>query len=124
MSKHEELFKLIKENPELPIVPMVFWEVCADDRGYWLGELGMCGIDEYIIFEKYGKKRYCFKSDDFEYLVDYYIENHDWELEDDLENKDDEIQKEQLAMKIVDNLKWVKCIYVRIELPIESEAAE
>ena len=36
----EELFRLIKENPELPIVPMVDAEIVADDCGYWIGAWG------------------------------------------------------------------------------------
>lgn len=40
MSKTEELLKLIKENPDLPIVPMVDSEVVQDDFGYWLGAWG------------------------------------------------------------------------------------
>ena len=29
----EELFKLIQENPDLPIVPMVDYEIVAEDSG-------------------------------------------------------------------------------------------
>ncbi len=35
--KTKELLKLIEENPDLPIVPMVDAEVIGDDSGYWLG---------------------------------------------------------------------------------------
>lgn len=36
----EELFKLMQENPELPVVPMVDGEIPGDDCGYWLGSWG------------------------------------------------------------------------------------
>ena len=37
MTKTEELLKLIKENPDLPVVPMVNDEVVGDDSyRYWL----------------------------------------------------------------------------------------
>lgn len=35
-----ELFKLIQENPDLPIVPMVDSDVVADDCGHWMGHGG------------------------------------------------------------------------------------
>ena len=48
----EELFRLIKENPDLPILPMVDSEIVADD-GYaqWTGSWGRAHIEEYYITE-------------------------------------------------------------------------
>jgi hypothetical protein len=43
----EELFKLMQENPELPVVPMVDGEIPGDDSGYWLGAWGSARVDEY-----------------------------------------------------------------------------
>ena len=41
--KREEFFKLMQENPELPVVAMVYSEVVQDD-GYsrWMGAWGSC----------------------------------------------------------------------------------
>lgn len=37
----KELIRLIQENPDLPIIPMVNEEVVADDSyTYWMGEWG------------------------------------------------------------------------------------
>ena len=58
----EELLRLIKENPDLPIVPMVNSGVVVDGWGYWPGTWGSAYIDEYIIIEKYDTP-ILFKSD-------------------------------------------------------------
>lgn len=56
----EELFRLMQENPELPVIPMVDGEIPGDDCGYWLGAWGQATVDEYII----GDERVMVKSDD------------------------------------------------------------
>lgn len=35
--KIKELIKMSEKNPELPIIPAVNYEVCAEDSGYWKG---------------------------------------------------------------------------------------
>lgn len=62
MSKAEKLLSLIKENPDLPIVPMVDSEVVADDGGYWLGKWGHCEVTEYYN----GREYIHFRNDDDE----------------------------------------------------------
>lgn len=64
----EELFKLMQEHPELPIVAMVDAEIVADD-GYnrWLGAWGSVYVGEYII----GEDKVHFREDD-----DPYEEEH------------------------------------------------
>lgn len=65
-SKPTELLKLIAENPDLPIVPMVEYEVVADDSyHWWMGTWGICAID-YIYN---GKEAVHFKSDDEEEVL-------------------------------------------------------
>lgn len=44
----EELFKLMQENPELPVVPMVDYEIIGEDCGRWLGAWGSSYIGEYL----------------------------------------------------------------------------
>lgn len=59
----DELFRLMRENPDLPVVAMVDSEIVADD-GYnrWLGAWGYCEIGEYFV----GDERVHFReSDDF-----------------------------------------------------------
>ena len=54
-----ELLKLIQENQDLPVVPMVDSEIVCDDCGYWLGVWGSARITEYYI----GKERVYFKDE-------------------------------------------------------------
>ena len=45
-----ELLKLINDNPELPVVPLVNSEVVVDDSCcYWLGTWGPASIEEYYL---------------------------------------------------------------------------
>lgn len=58
-----EIIRLIEENPDLPIVPMVDYDVVGDDTcTYWMGEWGHCEITEYYV----GRERIHFKDDDEE----------------------------------------------------------
>lgn len=50
-----ELLKLIKENPDLDVLPMVSGDVVGgDDYVWWLGSLGKPFVDEFIIDDWYG----------------------------------------------------------------------
>lgn len=57
----EELFKLMQENPELPVVAMVDSEI-VQDEGYsrWMGAWGSSSIEEYFI----GEERIHFREED------------------------------------------------------------
>lgn len=50
MSKHiETLIQLCKDNPELEVITMTFYEViCGDDFNYWKGEIKEVTKDIYI----------------------------------------------------------------------------
>ena len=88
----EKLFRLMQENPELPVVAMVDSEIVADD-GYnrWLGVWGCSYIGEYLI----GEEHLFFREDD-----DYYA---------DMTGKQ---EAEAYA-----GLPWIKAIIVYIDLP-------
>lgn len=60
-----ELIKLINENPDLPVVPMVDYEVVGDGYGYWMGKWGRCEITEYYL----GRESVHFKDDDEENVL-------------------------------------------------------
>lgn len=62
-NNREELFKLMQENPDLPIVPMVDSYVVADDGGYWLGSWGGSYVDEYFYSEQAERLRNCLEAD-------------------------------------------------------------
>lgn len=38
--RRRELFRLMRENPELPVVPMVDWEITGDDNGVLARSVG------------------------------------------------------------------------------------
>ena len=101
-----ELIKLIKENPELEIVPMVDSEcVPCDDYSYWMAEWGTARVDEY----HHDDERIYFKEQDFEELVGDFIDNN-YEYYSHL--GDDEIR--DVAEREVSNLEWIKAIVVYI----------
>lgn len=100
----EELFRLIRENPELPILPMVDSEIVADDVcARWTGSWGSAEIKEYII----GDERVYFKDDDDpETVLNDCIGGVDY-----WEQPDDVVEREYT------NLPRVRAIVVNIDLP-------
>ena len=63
MSKIEDFIKLVQENPDLPIIPMVDSEVVCDDTyTYWMGGWGHSEVTEYYV----GEEGIHFKDDDEE----------------------------------------------------------
>ena len=108
MTNTEHFLKLVKENPDLPVVPMVDEQVVADDCStWWLGEWGQSEVTEYYI----GRERIHLKSDDEEEaLVDMvgckYSETKDGR---DIYDLSDEEWK-----ALYESLEWVKAIVVYI----------
>jgi len=115
--KNKELLKLIEENPDLPIVPMVDAEVIGDDSGYWLGSWQGAYISKYILHEHYGVVFYDEKDldivDIFEKFFDYEERGIDEEMPDS--------EALQIMKRIIDTLNWTRAIIVNIGLP-EREA--
>ena len=103
----EELFKLMQENPDLPVVPMVDSEIVADNCGYWRGSWGSAEVDEYFISKR--AERVFFKSDDDVFDV---LERH---LTDEEFEKLPETEEE--CRPFYDALPWTKAIIVYINLP-------
>ena len=98
------LFKLIKENPNLPILPMVDSEIVADD-GYarWTGSWGDAWIGEYII----GNERVYFKDEeDAECVLNDCVGGIDF-----YEVPESKVEKEY------NKLPWIKAIIVNIDTP-------
>lgn len=98
----EKLFQLMKEYPELPVIPMVDGEIPGDDCGYWLETWGMANVDEYLITND----RVLFKSDDdvFEALERFLPDDEYYRLPD----------VESECRKQYDALPWKKAIVVYI----------
>ena len=102
-----ELFKLMQENPDLPVVPMVDSDVVADDWGYWEGSWGKATIDEYFFSKR--AERIFFKSEDDVFDV---LERHmSYEEVDTLPETEEECRPYYEA------LPWKRAIIVYINLP-------
>lgn len=102
----EEFFKLMQENPDLPVVPMVDSDIVADDCGYWLGAWGHSEIGEYLI----GEERVFFREDDDPSELERVLS--DKFGYDAIEEWSDEEWKKAYA-----ELPWIKAIIVYINLP-------
>lgn len=105
---HDDLFKLMQENPDLPVVPVVDADIVAgDDYGRWMGSWGSASVDEYLIPPD--DRPMIFKSDDdvFDTLEQCLPEA---EFEALPENESE-------CRPFYDALPWVKAIIVNINLP-------
>lgn len=72
-----EFLLLVLENPELPVVPMVYTEcVGGDEYSYWLSKVGRSEIREFAIDEWYhdGKVVYRDDANAEEYLIEAIAE--------------------------------------------------
>ncbi len=104
----EELFKLMRENPDLPVVPMVDYEVVGDDSGWWFGSWGGSYICECVL----GKGWLYFREDDdLSEIENALSDKYGYDV---IENWSDE--KREKAYK---ELPWAKVIVVSINSPNE-----
>lgn len=102
--KLEQLLQLMKENPDLPVLPMVDSEIVADsDYARWVGSWGMSRLARYWV----GEEKYYF-----------YDENN---IEDVIYDPDCSIELDTMtdeeALAVYKALPWVDCIAVNIDLP-------
>ena len=103
MSNIDKLIELIKENHELPVIPMVDGEIPGDERGYWIADWGQSRIDEYLIWNE----RVYFKSDaDVFTVLERFLPREEYENLPDDESK---------CRPYYDKLPWIKAIVVNIE---------
>lgn len=108
MNNIEKLIKLIQENPDLPVIPMVDYEIVADDDYQrWMGSIGDSKIGDFCIWND---KIYTDKQNLVEDLIDekYFFS----------EETDDEILKS--AQKEADKIMF-KAIILNIDLPDNYE---
>lgn len=100
----QKLIELIKENPDLPIIPMVYYEVVGEDYGSWVGRFSTCYVDEYTFFQdKYYDNREDFKEDYYYYYDEFINNKFGYKPALELPNKPEGITQEQLdANKIAE----------------------
>ena len=112
MTKIEELLKLMQENLDLPIIPMVGSEIVADDGySYWIGSWGTCRVDEYYV----GREYVHFKDDDIENVLTDMV-GCQYGLTKDGKDIWDDLSDEEWD-KLFESLPWEKAIVVYIETP-------
>ncbi|MFA5557849.1 MAG: hypothetical protein WDA59_00090 [Methanofastidiosum sp.] len=105
----KHLLKLVEENPELEIMPMVDTEiVCDDSYNWWAGSWGKAEVEECW----FSDERIYFKSQDYDELIN---DKADLIWNDNQNLEDSELLRK--AKEIIDAYDWQKMIVVRIELP-------
>lgn len=111
----KQLLQLVKDNPDLPIVPLVDYEVCCgDDFAYWLGSFVSCKCGNYALYNE----RVWLDDEEEELKEAYFYENACEERYDKNIYTQDEIEH-----RLVEDTKnlWHKAIIVFIGLPDEVE---
>lgn len=136
MSNRENLARLILENPELPVLCMVEYEVVAgDDCLRWAASLGESKIREYIYHEDGISESVIFWKEDAEELADRMVEDVERKINPQtvidpsktdplyasLEAKEERKRiyekARQQAWEKVNAMPWIKAIVVNIDLP-------
>lgn len=103
--KTEKLLKLIRENPDLPVIPMVDGGIAWDENGYYAAEFGAAEVDEYIVARQYD--RIYFKSDDDVFdVLEHCLSDEEFGALP---------QTEAECRPFYDSLPWVKAIIVYID---------
>ena len=99
----EELFTLMRDHPDLEVIPMVDEEIVADDCcSWWLGSWGKAEVRKYITT----KERIYFDDDDEETVLEA-VKGWEW-----YENATDEEVDAAYA-----EIPWTEAITVYINLP-------
>lgn len=102
--KLAHLLDLIKQNPHLPIIPMVNQEVVSEDSwAYWMGSWGSASVDRYYNGEE---RIYFYDERDMEDLL---VEVKGWDWLDTSSEEED--------LNVYRSLPWKKAIIVYIETP-------
>ena len=103
-----KLINLMIENPHLPVIPMVDYEVCCDDgHSYWAGSIGEIRKDVYYM------------TDTTILSSMEQIDEH-FEMEVEQRNPYNDFSREEMNKLIEEEIKKVEikeAIYIYIELP-------
>lgn len=103
----KEILKLIEENPDLPVVPMVGQDIVADCTGEWVAHFGkaevkkMCIYGENVIFREEKNAIKTVEALDLEGLTEG-------------RTREESIEK---LNGYLDGLDWLEAIIVHIETP-------
>lgn len=112
----EELFKLMSENSDLPVVLMVNFEIISDDNCIndfsFLGSLGKVKIAEYTV----GKYCVWFKDNHYGNMIET-LEDCMFDISPLLGDKQLNNCTVEESKQLYNNLKWTKAIIVNIIKP-------
>ena len=106
----KEILKLIDENPDLPVIPMVGQDIVADSFGEWTAEVGEAEIRKLCIYED---------------AVIFYDENTLktaglLELDYDTLGIPESMSSGEANRRLkafIDSLDWLEAIIIHIETP-------
>ena len=132
-NKIQLLLQLIKENPDLPVIPMVYYEVVDGDYNRWMGSIGDCYVGEYAILnERYYEDRDEFEEDYYDYNMEEINEQFGYnpctfkiDIDMGLITKEEYELNEMANKKIDEYLEVIadkyfkKAIIVNIDIPKE-----
>lgn len=104
----DELFRLMAENPDLPVVAMVDSDIVADDNcARWMGSWGSCRIGKYTSGEEH---IHFFEENDFDEIEETLTDGE-------LTYEEFETMSDEKAKGVYDALPWIKAIIVNIDTP-------
>lgn len=104
-----ELFQLMQDNPDLPIVPMIDGVACGDDEfARYCGSWGRSYVAEYVI----GEDAVHFRESSADMCEIEDVLTDGFVSYDDLECMPDEE-----AVAAYNELDWIKAIIVNIDVP-------
>ena len=105
-----ELLILIAEHPELPVIPMVYSDVCEEDNNrYWLGDWGLASVDSYLSVD--GD---IYFYDDYDDLIEKWVDAY---CDDEEYAELSEEKLWEMGERAIKKLPWKKAIIVYIETP-------
>lgn len=120
----EKLFKLMQDNPDFPIIPMVDSDVVCDGYGKWKGEIYDCEIREYVnIVDEFCGYYYSgiyYKNEDERALEEYFVDKVQENIDMDCMNEQrewneiDDARRDKEVKEAMEKVKWVKAIFVYI----------
>lgn len=106
---HKELFRLMSENLELPVIPFVDGEIVTGDNfARWMGAWGSASVDEYLLPRNEWGPVIFRSDDDVLYALEKFLSDAEF---------DKLPESEEECRKIYDALPWEKAIIVNIDLP-------
>ncbi|MEK3956080.1 MULTISPECIES: hypothetical protein [unclassified Psychrobacillus] len=112
MDNQKELFRLMQENPQMEVIPMVYEDVIGEDYSSYQGKLGKVSLEQYYSTDE----RIYIRSKDEEELEEYMSEL----LEQDYEEFGKapgvkEVNFELMLSNRMEKIEWKEVILLYIE---------